>query len=155
MRRAISIIALFALPVSIVTVGLAGTASAATPKTDSAISCSKLSGSISGNGALAKCSDKANTGGKASFPASALVSGSGTITWNGTGTTAVTVTGSPNGGSDCPTGDTEFAVTGTTGKSTGAAKKSIAKKAAINALVCLTVSGSFTLVPGSDFTIAA
>jgi hypothetical protein len=155
MRRAISIIALCALPISIVTVGLAGTASAAVPKTDSAISCSKLSGSISGNGALAKCSDKANTGGKGTFPASALVSGSGTITWNGIGTTAVTVSGTPNGGSACATGDVEFAVTGTTGKSTGASKKSIAKNAALNALVCVTVTGTFTLVPGTDFTIAA
>ena len=149
MRRILSVVALCALPVSVLTVGFATTASAATN-----VSCSKLSGNISGTtGKLTKCSDTANTGGSATFPISSLTSGSGTITWHGTGTTAVTVSATPNGGTACAAGDTEYAVTGTTGASTGAAKKSIKKKSTIGALVCLSSTGAFTLVPKTDFTI--
>jgi len=154
MRRIFSIVAICALPASAIAVGFAGTASAAQKATPE-VTCKKIAGNIGGTtGTVSKCSDKPNTGTKGTFPVAALTSGSGTITWNGTGTTKVTgVTGSPNGGTDCAAGSTEFAVTGKTGASTGAAKNSIKKKQAINALVCVDGSGNFTMAPGSAFTI--
>jgi hypothetical protein len=156
MRRAFAVIALCALPVSIVTVGLAGTASAATKNPATNVSCAKLKANITGTtGKLSKCTDTANTGGGASFPVAALTSGSGTITWNtGHGTTVVNVTAAPNGGTLCAAGDTEYGVTGTTGASTGDAKKSIKKKSPLAALACVNgTTGAVTLAPGTDFTI--
>jgi hypothetical protein len=159
MRRAFAVMALCALPVSIVTVGLAGTASAATKATDSAISCSKLKANITGTtGTISKCSDTANTDGTGTFPVAALTSGSGKITWGAAhGTTAVSVTATSDPtGTDCAAGQDEYLVTGTTGKSTGDAKKSIAKDAAINATACVNgTTGAVTLAKGTDFTIAA
>jgi hypothetical protein len=156
MRRIFAVVALCALPISILTVGFAGTASAATKPATTNVSCSKLKANITGTtGTLSKCTDTANTGGGGTFPVAALTSGSGTITWDsGHGTTAVTVSASPNGGTACAAGDSEYAVTGTTGASTGAAKKSIKKKSALNALACVnTTTGAISLVPHTDFTI--
>jgi hypothetical protein len=158
MRRVLAVVALCALPISILSVGLAGTASAATPKVTANVSCKALKANISGgNGTITKCSDKANTGTKGTFPVAALTSGSGTITWNGTGTTAVTVTATANPtGTACTAvaGTVEYDVTGTTGASTGAAKKSIPKKSKLAATACVnTTTGAVTLAPGTDFTI--
>jgi hypothetical protein len=154
MRRILSIVAICALPASAVAIGFSGTASAAQKATPE-VTCKKLSWNIGGgNGTLTKCSDPANTGKKGTFPVSALTSGSGTITWAGTGTTKVTgVTGTPNGGTLCAAGSTEYAVSGTTGASTGKAKDSIKKKEPIAALVCVDGSGNFTMAPTSSFTI--
>src|ERR1700722_16433201 len=136
MRRAFSVMALCALPISVVTVGFVGPASASTPATTNIV-CKALAGNIATTGTLSKCSDKANTGSKGTFSSSSLTTGSGTITWNGTGSTKVTgVTATANGGTACPAGDTEYAVTGKTGASKGAAAKSIAKGSKLNALVC-------------------
>jgi len=157
MRRVLTVVTLCAMPISVL--ALEGTASAAVKPAFSAIACSKLNANLSGKtGTISACTDPANTGTKGTFPVASLTSGSGIITWatSPKGTTAVTVSASPNGGTACPAGSTEYAVSGKTGASTGPAKKSIANGAKLHALACVnTTTGAITLVPGTKFTIAA
>jgi hypothetical protein len=142
------------MPISGVSVALAGSAAAATP----GVACSRLAGSTSTtNVTISRCSDRKNTGGKGTIPTSSLESGSGTITWNGTGTTkvtAVTVAAvSPNA---CPTGSTELEVQGTIAGGKGQAAKSIKKGWSVQAFVCLKASnGALSLTPGTMLHIGA
>jgi len=156
MRRAIGVVALMVLPVSVATVGFASMAAAA-----SGVSCSKLVVSLTtGNGKLSGCTDPANTGKTGTFPIATLVSGvgsTGTITWNKTGTTNITVTTfgtvTPNA---CPTGYTEYEAMATITGGTGEAAKSIKKKWTFQAFVCVDASSapiSIELLPGSKVEI--
>jgi hypothetical protein len=152
------------LPLSVLSVSLAGSASASSPATGG-VSCSKLAANfLTGTtGTLSKCTDTANTGGKGKFPIAALTSGSGTITWNKTGTTTLTgVTATQVTNDTCPvaadgTQETEFTVTGNVTGGTGAAKKSIKKGWTIAATVCVDLAGTgkVILLPGSTFQIGA
>jgi hypothetical protein len=150
MRRALSVVALCALPISIVSVGFAGTASAASAAA-ATVTCKKLSGSVTGTANLTKCNDTTATGGKGSFPAADVGTGSGTITWGSKGTTPISGTAT-SGGTACPAGDTEYVFSGTTGKSKGAAK-SIKKGLVVTADACLSATDTLSLAPGTDFTI--
>jgi hypothetical protein len=148
MSRIGAVVALCALPISAFTMGFSGTAAAATN-----VSCSKFTGNLAtSKGSLSDCSDTANTGGGGNIT---FGSRSGKITWKGTGTTKVSITFTANNGTDCPSlNDVEYAVTGATRKSTGAARRSIKKGSGVNALVCVNMStDAFTLVPNTDFTI--
>lgn len=163
MRRALGLVALCALPLSVLSVSLAGTASAVSPATG--VSCKKLSGNfLTGTtGKVAKCTDTKNTGGKGKFPIGSLSSGSGTITWNGTGTTTLTgVTATAVTPDTCPLGstgtqDSEFTVFGNVTGGTGAAKKSIKAGWTLAATVCVDLAGSgaISLLPGTTLQIGA
>jgi hypothetical protein len=150
MRKAIGVIALMVLPVSAATLSFAGVAGAA-----SGVTCTSIKGSLSGKtGTISGCTDKANTGTKGTFPIAALTGGSGSITWNKTGTTAITVTGiatvTPN---KCPKGDTEYHVTANVTGGTGAAAKSIKTGWTLSAFVCVTKAGAFSLLKGQKVNI--
>jgi len=135
-----------------------GVAWTATASASSSVACSKLKANADkAKGTISGCTDTANTGGKGTFPVAALASGSGTITWNKTGTTKVDngtfATVSP---SACPTGDTEYSATGDVSGGTGKAKKSIKKGWTYEADVCLNSStGAITLVKGTDMHFGA
>ena len=151
MRRVIGVAALCLLPISVLTVGMSSVASAST-----GVSCKVLSGNFATGttGTISKCSDKPNTGTKGTFPIAALANGSGTITWNGTGTTALkSVTATQITPGTCPTGDDEYQVTAVVKKSTGAAAKSILKKWKLNAYACIDSLGNLSLLAGTTLTI--
>jgi hypothetical protein len=146
-------IACVALPVSALTVGLTASVAGAA----AGVSCTKLSGGISGTGTVSGCNDTANTGGSGTFKGSALATGKGTITWKGTGTTTLTtVKASKVTANKCTVkGDTEYKVTGNVSGGTGKAVKSIPKGWKLAALACVTSKGTFTLVPKTDLTIVS
>lgn len=164
MRRVLGVVALCALPISVLSVSLAGTASAASPATAGVI-CKKLHANFltGGTGKIAKCSDTANTGGKGKFPVASLMSGSGTITWNGTGTTTLTgIVATSVTPDTCPvaadgTQESEFTVTGNVTGGTGKAKKSIKAGWTLASTVCVDLAGTgaVTLLPGTTLQIGA
>jgi hypothetical protein len=151
-RRVLMASVLLALSVSSLSLAIAGTAAAATKPLVGSVTCSKFKGSLTGtSGKIGKCTDRANTGVKGTFPVTTLVEGSGTITWNGTGTTTLDdVTMTPFlGTSTCASGDTELTVAGDVNGGTGAAVNSIPSGDSVSTLVCFTSSLTFSLAPGS------
>jgi hypothetical protein len=95
------------VPASVAVIGTSAPAWAA-----SSVSCGKLSGTITGNITITKCTPKSATNKSASAPASALTSG-GTLTWassGGTTTVSMTVTSPGQGG--CKAGYTEYDANG-------------------------------------------
>lgn len=129
----------------------AGTANAA-----SGVSCSTLGGSISSSGVvkgkLSGCTDPANTGGKGTFK-STEGSSTGSVKWNGTGTTtADNITDTPVTPNTCPSSETELEVTGDITGGTGAAPKSIKKGWTFQAFVCADLTtGAISLAPGTSW----
>jgi len=158
MRRLLLAGAVLAFPLAGLTVGLAGPASASVRNPSTGVSCTKVKGTITGaNAKLKGCSDTKNTGGSGKAPIAALATGSGTITWNGTGTTTLGSgtfnTISPDA---CPTGSTEYEAMLTVSGGTGAAKKSILVGWTVQAFVCVNNStGAISLLSGTDFNIGA
>jgi len=150
MRRVVSVVALMSLPLAAMTVGWSGVAGAAT-----GVTCTKIAGGIAGTtGTLSGCSDTANTGGKGTFPIAALTGGSGSITWNKTGTTALSgVTATATTINKCPSGSTEYEVSGNVSGGTGKALKSIKVGWTLQAFVCLTAKGTFSLLKGQKVNI--
>jgi hypothetical protein len=147
----------FALPIS-ASAALAGTAAAASPKAKSSgVVCTSLKAKITGkNGTASGCSDTKNTGGSGKFPIAALTSGSGTITWNGTGTSTITDSFTAVSPGTCPTGDSEYQVNGTITGGTGAAAKSIVTGWTLSTTVCVNGSnGKIALLAGTDVLINA
>jgi hypothetical protein len=120
------------LPASLATWSVAGPASATTAPT-----CSVLAIAVTGTGTVSGCTDTANTGGsgklvfvvkKSPYP--------GTITWKGTGTTAVSLTYTFPKKSVCAKGDTDIVIGGTVTGGKGAALKSIPKNSKVSAVAC-------------------
>jgi len=144
--RLLTAIAL-AVPVSLATLAFAGPALAAGTAT-----CSKLSGSVSSNKAsLSGCTDTANTGGAGTVTVTTLESGKGPITWatsHGTTTISIKFTQS---GTSCPSA-TEYKISGKVTADTGKAK-SIKVGGAVTADVCLSSTGSFSLVKNTKFAV--
>jgi hypothetical protein len=156
MRRLLLAVVVLAFPISALTVGLAGPASAAGVKPSaSGVVCSAFRGDAdTGISKLRKCSDTKNTGGKGKFPLSTY-SGSGTITWNGTGTTTLgSVTLMPTTTNACPTGIDEEEMNATVTGGTGAAAKSIKTNWSLQAFFC-NAKGNLTLVAGTAVEIGA
>src|SRR5580698_6064897 len=137
------------VPLAGVTALASGPAGAAKPK---GITCSTLSGKVSGSGVakinLSGCTGK--TGGKGSSKGSATAS-SGTIKWaNGKSTTS---SESYTGGSGCPGSDITEVVSGNvTADNTG----STSVGAALSATICYNASTSkLSLLAGTKFKFAA
>jgi hypothetical protein len=154
MRRVFGVVALCVLPISLLTVGLSGVASASSPAV-TGVTCKVLTANLTGTtGSVTKCNDPTNTGKKGTFLISTLTSGSGNLTWNGTGSTKLTgVTATPVTPGTCPTGDTEYTVTGTVAGGKGAAKKSIKKGWTLAATVCIDSNENVTLLAGTTLQI--
>lgn len=136
-----------AVPISLASLAFAGPAFAAGTAT-----CSKLSGSVSSNNAsLSGCTDTANTGGSGTVTVSTLESGKGPITWASShGTTTISIKFTQSGTS-CP-GATEYKITGKVTADTGKAT-SIKVGSKVSADVCLSSSGSFSLVKKTKFDV--
>lgn len=153
MRRWLMVLAVLLIPASFIGAGIASPAFAA----NAGVSCGKLTGSTTSTTVtISKCNDKLNTGGSGSFPTSTVLSGSGKITWNGTGTTKVdNITFGEASSQNCATGSTEEAVSGDVAGGSGAAPKSIHKGWVLNGDVCLNgTTGAITLAPDTKLTIA-
>jgi hypothetical protein len=153
MRKLLLVGALMVLPVSALSIAAASPAFAA----KSGVKCTSIKGKITGkNATVSGCSDTKNTGGSGKAPISALASGSGTVTWNGTGTTTLdngTFTQvSPNA---CATGSTEYEAHLTVSGGTGAAAKSILTGWTVQAFVCVSAAGKISILPGTDVNIGA
>jgi hypothetical protein len=153
MRRLLTVAATavaLSIPLSVATVGLAGTAGAAT----SSVTCTGLTGTISTTVTISKCTPSGGKGYKtASAPASSLASG-GNLTWSKSkatttiGDSSVKVV-SPN---KCGT-STEYSFTG---KVTAASTKGtgIPKKGdAVKALACVSSAGAISLLPGTTMKL--
>lgn len=146
MRRLLMIFAISALATSALALGLAEPAWASTT------SCSTVGGNIHNTVALSACNDVADTGGSGTFPGASLTTGSGTVTWNGTGTTtlsSITMTAvTPNA---CAPPRTEYQVNGVVTGGTGVAKKSIKTGYTFQAFVCVKPNGHIKLLAGQLF----
>jgi hypothetical protein len=102
--------AALAIPASVAIGGLASPAGAA----GSTVHCGKIKGSATGTITLKKCTPKSTPNKSASFQASALETGAGTITWSTSNQTTlvhniVDHAVSPNA---CPAGSDEYTATG-------------------------------------------
>jgi hypothetical protein len=154
-RKLLVVGALMVLPVSASMVAFSGSAFAAKPAASS-VKCKNISGTDAGTVTVSKCGDKANTGGSGTTSATALIGGSGKIKWNGTGTTKVdNVVPTSEGQGSCPTGSTEYSITGQVAGGTGEAAKSIPKGWTFTVDICLDGSGNITMAPGSELLFSA
>jgi hypothetical protein len=104
-------VAVIAIPGSVAFAGWSGTAGAAGT---SSVVCAKTGGSATGTITLGKCTPKSKTNKSASFSASALESGSGTVTWASSGQTTVlsNVTSSQVTPNLCKKGSVEYKAAG-------------------------------------------
>jgi len=104
--------------------------------------------------ALSGCNDAGNTGGSGTLAGTALTTGSGTITWSGTGSTTLgnvtTTVMSPN---ICPAGKREYEVNGVVTGGKGTAPQSILTGYTLQAYVCVGPNGHIHLVAGVKFNI--
>jgi hypothetical protein len=168
MRRLLLAAVILAFPLSAMTVSWAGSASAASgsastasrpasaaavPATRSSAYCKKIKGHLGPVPTTIKlkaCKDKRDTGGSGSIPASALTSGSGTITWANSTTTTITGSVTTFHPGACPAGDTEYVWTGSVTASTS---PSIAVGSVFSASICESPSGSLELLPGTDLDV--
>ena len=134
-----------ALVLSVVTIGV-GTASGT-----SSVSCKSLSGSLTGNTTISKCSPF-NAQYKSATAKSTTVANGGASKWSPSGKTTViakpTATKvSPN---KCPVGSTEYKVTS---KVTGGTATYTKKGDAVSGLICLSGTGHISLLPGTTFKL--
>ena len=131
-------VATISVPVSFVAVGLASPAGAA-----SGVACKKLSGTISGNFTVSKCTPKNKKNTKATGATASLAGGSGSITWSPShGTTSISVSFTQSGTS-CPKGSSEYVISGSV---SGGTSTYTASGDAVSANVCVTGGGKFSLV---------
>lgn len=158
MRRLLLAGVVLAFPISVLSVSLAGPASASVRNPSTGVTCTKVKGTITGTNAKLKgCNDLKNTGGSGKAPIAALATGAGTITWNGTGTTTLA-----NGSfmqtttNSCAPAGTEYEATLDVTGGTGAAAKSILVGWTVQAFICVNnTTGKISLLPGTDFEIGA
>jgi hypothetical protein len=148
MRRFVLIVAVvttLAVPASIASVALSGPAWAS-----SGVACKKLSGPISGNFTVSKCTPKNSKNKKATGASSALATGSGSITWSPShGTTTISISVNQSGTS-CPKGSSEYVVTGSV---TGGSSTYTSKNDPVSAEACASASGKLSLVKGTSMDL--
>ncbi|HXW33944.1 MAG TPA: hypothetical protein VEJ87_05145 [Acidimicrobiales bacterium] len=142
MRRVILAVVALAIPVSVATVGLSGTAGAVTVTTK----CTSISGPASGNITISGCTGGTTGGSSMPFAASSLATG-GTITWidgNTTTVGAATLTSPAKLVKKCVklygTGSTEFSAKGKVTAQTGVGDSPIPGK--YSGEVCEDPSGN-------------
>jgi len=143
-----------AVPTSVASLGMAGTAGAAASTVaakSSAVTCASLKGTITGSVTISKCSPSGGAGYKSATAPSSSLAGGGNLTWSKSGatttigdTSASTVT--PN---KCGTKGTEYSFTGKVTAASTKGKGIPAVGSAVKALACVASSGSVTLLKGT------
>ncbi len=150
MRRMTAIVATavaLSVPVSVASLGVAGTAGAA----GSGVTCASLKGTITGTVTISKCSPSGGKGyKKATAPASSLAGG-GNVTWSNSGATttvgdAAVTTVTPNA---CGKKGTEYSFTGTVTAASTSGTGIPAVGDSVSALACVTSSGKIALLKGT------
>jgi hypothetical protein len=148
MRRIVMFTAAMAISTSIVTVGLAGSASAATRTT-----CSTFTGNfVFAVASLTGCTDPANTGGSGTPNLDLVPPGTEAgvmIAWLSGGTTTVTMTFVQTT-KGCPAGDTDYALSG---KVTGSTGVGASVKGKLHGEVCVDANENFMLKPGTKLKL--
>jgi hypothetical protein len=150
MRRLVVVVALasaFAIPSVVLLTVASGTASAQT-----APSCKKLTGTISGNFTISKCTPKNKQDKTATGSSLALAGGSGSVTWSpSNGTTDVTVTFSQaSSNTGCKSGATKYDISGSV---TGGTSTYTASGQSVSAEACDSSTGSLSLAKGTTMTL--
>ncbi|MFZ0665512.1 MAG: hypothetical protein WAM97_07130 [Acidimicrobiales bacterium] len=137
------------VPVSLGSLAFAANASAAAKPAAAAaaVKCTSLSGTVGGTGTVTGCKGTGSTGGSGSFPASPA--SSATITWANGQTTTASFNYASGSGTDCPSGGSEYVITGTVSSST---TKTIPKGQKLKGDVCLN-GVSLSLYPGTKFKV--
>ena len=115
------------------------------------VKCTSLSGTAGGTGTISGCSDSSATGGSGTFPATPG-SGSQKVSWASGGTTTATFNYNQASTSTCPSGDSEYIITGSVTKNKGAAK-SIGTGGKLKGDVCLSSTLQLSLAPGTKFKL--
>jgi hypothetical protein len=121
-----------------------------------AVICTTARGNVSTTVTIASCSQLQATGGSGTFPGALLSrSGSGTIRWNGTGTTTfVYVVSHPaSQRRKCPNGDTETTLRGSVTSNRPVGAGNVGIKGAVHAKLCIDSGLHVTLVPGHTFQL--
>ena len=152
MRRMTLAVVALAIPISAASLTFAGPAGAAPHKATKAASaqtCTKVTGTISGNLTFSGC-----TGGlgKGSALATSLQTG-GTITWQGKGKggTSFSMAVSTPSSNGCSKGFTEYDGTGTV---TADTSKKVAIGSSVSARACVDLTtGAVTLVKHTNFSL--
>jgi len=140
------------IPISVGALAFAGVASAAKPaaKAQGAtpVKCKVLTGTIEATGTLTGCT-ATDTGGSGTFPT--VPASSATLSWVDGHSTTSSFNYAAGSGTDCPSGGSEFVITGTVTASTAA---NIVVGDKIKGDVCADLStGALTLYPGTKFKI--
>ena len=148
MRRLFLVVATIttlAVPASIASVALSGPAWAS-----SGVACKKLSGTISGNFTVTKCTPKSSKNKKAVGSSLNLAGGGGTITWSPSGGTTSLNVSFTQSGSSCAKGSSEYVVSGTV---TGGSSTYTSTNDPVSAEACVTGSGKLSLVKGTSMDL--
>jgi hypothetical protein len=148
MRRLLLVVATvttLAVPASIASVALSGPAWAS-----SGVACTKLSGKISGNFTVTKCTPKNKKDKKATGSSLSLAGGGGTITWSPSKGTTVLSVSFTESGSSCPKGSSEYVVTGSV---TGGTSTYTSSGDPVSADACVSGGGKLTLVKGTSMDL--
>jgi hypothetical protein len=115
-----------------------------------------VSGNLSRAIALSSCSQLQATGGSGTLPGGILSrSGSGTFTWNGTGTTTfVYVASHPvSQHRKCPAGDTETTLRGSVTANSPLGAGNVGIKGSVHAKLCIDSGLNVTLEGGRAFQL--
>ncbi len=154
MRRLLTIAAAvtaLSIPVTVASVGLAGTAGA----TGSGIACASLKGTISGTVTIGKCTPTGGKGYKTATGTAAALASGGTITWSKSGATTTIGDSSASGvtPSACPKKDSEFSFSGTVtaASTTGAGIPAVGDT--VHVLACVSPTGTVKLVKGTSISL--
>jgi hypothetical protein len=116
-----------------------------------AVICTVVSGNLAAAVTLSACSQLSATGGSGTFPGSLLSkSGSGTITWDGTGTTTfVYVSAHPASQKrKCPEGDTETTLRGSITGNSPVGPGNVGVRGALHAKLCIDPQLDVSLLAG-------
>ncbi|MGA2520281.1 MAG: hypothetical protein ABSG81_05610 [Acidimicrobiales bacterium] len=144
--------------------GATGSAGAAAPGATSTtvaplkvpVICTVVSGNLNTAITLRDCSQLQATGGSGTFPGLVLTrSGSGTVSWNGTGTTTFVYVSSHPAGQrrKCAGDDTETTLKGSVTATAPIGAGNAGVKGAVHAKLCVDPSLDVTLAPGRAFQL--
>ena len=121
-----------------------------------AVFCAIVSGNLTGAITISSCSQLPATGGSGTFPGALLDrSGSGTVTWNGTGTTTFVYVSSHPGSQrrKCPDGDAETTVRGAVTANSPLGVGNAGVKGGVHAKLCVDPALDVSLLAGRTFQL--
>lgn len=118
--------------------------------------CTVVSGNVSGVITISSCSQLQATGGSGTFPGALLRrSGTGTVTWSGTGTTTfVYVISHPaSQRRKCPDSDTETTVRGAVTTNSPLGVGNVGVRGPVRAKLCVNPGLNVSLLAGRAFQL--